>query len=370
MRVLHVLTSLNVGGIETLVCSLAAVGAAQELEMHVVVMNETFEPALMEKLQQGGARVLRMGRSPGNPLTLPWYAMKLRRAVVRIRPDVVHVHNKLGSLMATLATAGVAVPVVYTLHACRLYSASPRDRLMKAIACARTDRFTAISHAVKDDFSAAPPRPAEVAVIPNGIDLEVYAPRPWRPRPLERILCVASLKHDIKGQDILIRALRLLKVEGHPLRCDFAGTGESLGYLQALSAECGVADQVHFLGLRNDVPALLSAADLFVLPSRSEGFGIVIIEAMASAVPVIAADIDGPREIVEDGRTGLLFRQGCAEDLAAKIRLLIDDPQFGARIAEKARQASLTYSLSSTSGRFADLYRSASAPYRQPLVKG
>lgn len=357
MNIIHVLTSLNIGGLETLVCNLATVGACQpEQKICVIIINDTFEVALLEKLERSGAQVIRLGRKPGNPLSTLRYAMKLRAVIKVIKPDILHVHNNLGSLMASVATLFLSIPIVYTLHACRLYPSSPLNRLLKAIAWGATDRFIAISNAVKDDFSEGAIRSDQILVVPNGVNLDEYTPRQGGLPPPRNILCVASLKHDIKGQDILVRAISLLKKDGYPLQCDFAGEGGSQEYLQSLAQECGVADQIRFLGLRNDVPKLLAAADLFVLPSRSEGFGIVIIEAMASGVPVVVADVDGPREIVKDSRTGLFFKSGSEHDLAEKIKLIIHDSDLRIRLSQAALQASLAYSISEMYNRYFAIY--------------
>jgi glycosyltransferase involved in cell wall biosynthesis len=357
VTIVHILTSLNIGGLEILVCNLATVSASQpDHKVHVLIINDVFEGALLEKLERSGVQVIRLGRKPGNPLTILWFAMKLRAAIETIKPDILHVHNNLGSLMTSLATRFLAIPIVYTLHARRLYPPSSLNRLLKAIAWGTTARFIANSNAVKDDFSAGASRSDRIVVVPNGVKLDDYTPRQGTLPLARKILCVASLKHEIKGQDILIRAVSLLKKEGYMLQCIFAGEGESREYLQTLTKECGVADRVRFLGLRSDVPALLTAADLFVLPSRSEGFGIVIIEAMASGVPVVVADVDGPREIVEDSRTGLYFKSGSEHDLAGKIRLLIEDSDLRTRLSQAALQASEAYSINGMCNRYLAIY--------------
>ncbi len=114
-----------------------------------------------------------------------------------------------------------------------------------------------------------------------------------------RLVNVARIYPKQKGQDILIKALAICASECLDIRCDFVGSppeGDSVtvGSLKALAIAEGVADRVRFLCGRTDVREPLAEADIFVLPSRFEGFGLVLLEAMAAGLPVIAADVDGP----------------------------------------------------------------------------
>jgi glycosyltransferase involved in cell wall biosynthesis len=120
------------------------------------------------------------------------------------------------------------------------------------------------------------------------------------------------------------------------------GDGPFLPDVRRLAAEFGVEDRVHFVGNvpHRDLPAYYAACDLFVLPSvsRLEAFGIVALEAMATGKPVVVSDIPGVREVVTDGVEGLLAEPLHAEDLAAKIRSLLDDPERREQMGVRGRQ--------------------------------
>ena len=108
--------------------------------------------------------------------------------------------------------------------------------------------------------------------------------------------------------------------------------------LQHLAAAERVSNRIRFLCNRTDVQSLLDDADVFVLPSRYEGFGLALLEAMAMGLPAIAADIDGPAELLIDGANGIKFKVGSAEDLADKIVALAGQPELAARIARAAQR--------------------------------
>lgn len=180
--------------------------------------------------------------------------------------------------------------------------------------------------------------------IYNGVDVSRFAPSPSVDEPhapaldLRRDLTVLAVAHLIhqKGVDHLIRALACARNQA--LRLVIAGDGPEQANLAALAAELGVADRVELAGLRDDVPALLARADLFVHPAVwEEAFGLTIAEAMASGRAVIATRVGGIPELIEHRRTGLLVQPGNAGELARALDLLSDRPALRRQLAENAR---------------------------------
>jgi glycosyltransferase involved in cell wall biosynthesis len=121
------------------------------------------------------------------------------------------------------------------------------------------------------------------------------------------------------------------------VRLVLVGDGSERLPLEALARELDVADAVQFLGTRSDVPRLLAAADVFLLTSVSEGIPLTLIEAMAAGVPVVATDVGGVGEMVDDGVTGCLAIAGDDATLARHVRRLTDDREFRAGVVERAR---------------------------------
>ena len=138
---------------------------------------------------------------------------------------------------------------------------------------------------------------------------------PLLPRDAKVVLTLGRL-HPAKAQDTLIEALALLPENIHLL---VAGKGALEKSLKELSARLMLSDRVHFLGLRRDVPRLMARADVIVLPSRSEPLGNVILEAWQAKKPIVAADSDGPRWLIDHGKNGLLFEIDNVKDCAMQI---------------------------------------------------
>lgn len=207
---------------------------------------------------------------------------------------------------------------------------------------------------------------AKIAIIPNGIDLAAFRPR--TPRLPRTVIVVANLRPE-KRHDVLIDAAPIVLRHFPDARFQFVGDGPERARLEAHAAARGVSAAIEFAGHEPDVPARLSRADLFVLPSQSEGFPNAVIEAMASGLAVVASDLEATRELIEDGHTGLLVPAGDANALASALCRLMADEDAVERIGSSARAHVFgRYSFDRMIAAFDDLYtvqlsrRHAAAP--------
>lgn len=198
----------------------------------------------------------------------------------------------------------------------------------------------------------------EVEVIPNGVNIEEFAPSAQRNVSAFRVLFVGRLVRQ-KGVSFLLNAVAKALTE-HPswrgvLFCDIVGDGPLRGDLEKLSDDLGIRDVVRFYGWasREELPALYQQANIFVLPSFDEGMPNVILEAIASGLPVIATDIKGNEELVEGGKNGFLYRE--QEDLARLLVQMISDPARAATMGECSREKSKEYSWSSVARSYVNL---------------
>jgi glycosyltransferase involved in cell wall biosynthesis len=170
-----------------------------------------------------------------------------------------------------------------------------------------------------------------VSYIPNFVETKPAEPADRglfdTPRGEPLMLWLGRMTHS-KGPDVLIRALANVP-RAHLW---MAGHGEMHDELVALVETLGLRDRVHFLGWREDVFNLLSAADISVCASRHEALGNVILEAWAQSTPVVAARSPGPEHLIQDGRTGILVENDCPESMAAGLNRLIEDPEQAAAI--------------------------------------
>ena len=283
--------------------------------------------------------------------------------------DVVYANSQKAFVLSALATALVRRPLVWHLHDIldpAHFGAAQRG-LQIRLANARATRVVVPSTAAADAFVASGGRRDLVAVVPNGLDLDGD---PGDPAALRRslglpdgpLVGVFSRLAPWKGQHVVLEAL----ARSPGTACLVAGTalfGEDAyaNALHALAAERGLADRVHFLGQRGDVPRLMRAVDVVVHPSTApEPFGRTLVEAMLVGTPVIATDAGAAAEILDRGAAGTLVPPGDAAALADAIaRVLSAPPEIGEQVARAQATARARYGAARMQARLADLIRSA-----------
>ncbi len=208
-------------------------------------------------------------------------------------------------------------------------------RLAQRMAYRFADRVVANSHAVARGMQQQGLRLDRLVVIPNGLDVSRFRPIA-RCGGVRHVGTLARL-HPVKGLDVLVDALALLRPEAPDLEATIVGEGPERAALERRIAERGLAGRVRLAGHRDDVAAALAALDVFVLPSRSEAFPNAAIEAMASALPVIASEVGGVPELIEDGRSGLLVPPGRPDALARAILELTRRPERARAMGRRGR---------------------------------
>lgn len=275
-------------------------------------------------------------------------AIRLSTVVWREKVDVVHLHFHEPFNSFTLLSRMLPWKVFVTFHISASLSGSPGwmatlKRLRTAWLGAGVAGVFCVSHSSRRRFLANyQMKPQLVWVIHNGIALDAFGdPHPWlaegEPTPL-RVICVASLIPE-KGVEDLIQAALLLKNDGMPLEVTVVGDGPMLPQLRDMVQGSGLEGVIRFLGLRSDVPQLLSRSHVAVVPSRwDEAFGFAVAEAMAAGLPVIASEVGGIPEIVVDGETGFLVPPGSPPEIARCLRELHGDRGLAQRLGRNGRR--------------------------------
>jgi glycosyltransferase involved in cell wall biosynthesis len=242
------------------------------------------------------------------------------------------------------------------------------DKTLPAIAAQRA--AYAFAHKVVANSRAAATRlrfecipRRKIAVIPNGLELGPFTPR--APRSILRhVVMVANLRPE-KGHDVLIDAAGDVLRRFPDARFELVGAGPERSRLLARVQSSRLADAFSFVGHDENVAARLAAADIFVLPSRSEAFPNAVLEAMAAGLPIVASAIGGIPELVEDGRTGLLVPPGRPDLLARRLSELMADPALAGRLGRAAgNEARTHYSFDRMVDAFDSLYRAELARRR------
>jgi len=306
-------------------------------------------------------------------------ARQLRSHLARIlgagrRPDVLHAHFAFPMGWAAVEAARTTrVPVCLTVHGSdlnRVPLLGPRHRSAVVSALARANCVLAVSDALRRRaLELCPTAAVRVAYI--GVDLTAFSPG-CRDEARARVTSLRGVRGRIvlyvgnilasKGVTVLLDAFsRLADTTTHLV---LVGGGSLVGQLERRAVAVGAHDRVHLLGSQPHVviPDLMRAADVFVLPSYSEGLPTVCAEALACGIPVVATSVGGVPEIVRNGETGLLVKPGEAGELARTLSEVLNDPALRRRLARAGRaHVEQHFDLRLNSAALLDLYREAAA---------
>lgn len=198
----------------------------------------------------------------------------------------------------------------------------------------------------------------EIGVIYNGIDVEEFHPSPEnKDQDKFTILCVSRVTPR-KGIRFLVQAFKLLSGRYHNARLVIVGDGNEKKSLEDLVMSLDIKDKVEFAGAvpHEKVAEYYQKSDVFVLPSLNEGMSNVILEALASGIPVMATDTGGTRELLSDGVNGFIVRMRDADDLAEKIEKMILKPELQQNMGEESRKLAEQLSWEKVAGEYVDLY--------------
>lgn len=343
MKIVHCIWSFNTGGAETMLIDIANEQAKTE-EVYVLIVNDSYQQFLIDKLSSDVKVIFNKRKQNTRSL---WPLIRLNWTLMRLRPDIVHIHN--GALPKVIIPQ-VSRGLFLTVHALQI----PLDSVRRGM------RLIAISEAVREDVLRR--GNYHIVTIPNGIDVEAIEKRePHVFQGKMRIIQVARLDAEKKGQDILIDALAILKQRGlKDIEVDFIGQGDSMEALKAQAERLGISGNVHFLGLcdRNYIYSHLKEYDLMCHPSRYEGFGLTVAEGMAAMLPVLVSDEGGPYEIIEHGRLGESFKMESAEDCAEKIAYIYHHYQEALNLVQEAFESvSMHYSVKRMANDYIKYYK-------------
>lgn len=284
----------------------------------------------------------------------------------RFRADVVSAHFvSEAALYAATACAMLRIPFVVTAHGSDLFRSPSRSRHYQRVVkvvLRRAAAVTAVSHGLIDGaISMEPSISPKSQVIPNGVDVAFF--EQWKDHPplveYPYLLAIGNLR-SVKGHDILIRSLGKVISRYPQHRLVIGGAGSMYQELATLANELGIADHLVWWGRtgRSEIARLLHGCDVLVVPSRSEGFGMVVLEAYACGKPVVASRVGGLPEIVRHGETGLLVEPENVEALAEAILSLLDCPEMGAEMGGAGRRLAANYDWDTIVDQYLEMFQS------------
>jgi len=355
MRILHVITSLRAGGAEKLMVELLPCLKDKGFDVELLLFDG-IETPFRRELEAKGIKVFDFGI--GGSVYSPMRLMKLIPILKKY--DIVHTHNTAPQLFAAIGSMLRSVNLCTTEH-----NTSNRRRAWKWFApvdhwmYSRYRKIICISDKTEENLLASLKNfPTDTITVYNGILIEKYSKaQPAKepallPPDIIKIMMVAGFRYQ-KDHPTVIKALKLLPDNCHLF---LVGDGERREEYEKLTAELSLGERIHFLGVRSDVPSLLKAADICIISSHWEGFGLAAVEAMAAGKPVIATDVPGLAEVVKGA--GILVPPENPQSIAAEIHRLATDKRYYEDTVSAERARAEQYDISKMADGYARVYNS------------
>lgn len=368
MRFAHLIESDGPGGAERMLASLAT--ELQAAGSHnVVIAPAAGEGWLSDELRGTGVKVelFRLDR-PISPAFARWLTETLRRH----RVTLAHSHEFTMAVYGAWAARRAGAAHVITMHGSRYYAGRWQRRIAMRAAATLSGSIVAVSQSLARHLSQDLWLSADrIVTIPNGARHRPVAKTSLRDElrltGTDQLAVAVGNLYPVKGHAYLLEALALLAARVPRLHVAVAGRGELEEPLLARARALSVADRFHLLGLRSDIGNVLAAADVFVLPSLSEGVPLALLEAMMAAQPIVATAVGEVPTVLDGGRAGVLVPPQDAPALADALADVLADPTRAGRLgAAAAARAGEVYTLDAMIDRYVSLYAKSLVQTQSP----
>lgn len=331
IKIMQITHDLNYGGLQKLVVDISKNLDKSRYQVSVCTLRES--GSLEEELVMSGIKVIKLPSAKNGADYLSFW--KLSSILREERPDIIHTHNTQPFIEGGIAAILAKIPVhVHTDHG-RQFPDKKRYMFAEWVFSHFANQMVAVSENLKEDISKYEGiRTDKIKVILNGIDGNKYKNKIDKNKKRKElnidnrnnpILGFVGRLSPEKGLIYLIKAMKLLVKEFPNILLLIVGEGALLEELKRETKALGMEQNIRFIGPRSDINEILGILDIFVLPSLREGLPLVLLEAAAASLPIVATDVGGNRQVVKHGTNGLLVKHGDATSLYNAIKKMIMD---------------------------------------------
>ncbi|MCW8804538.1 MAG: glycosyltransferase family 4 protein [Ignavibacteriaceae bacterium] len=344
-KILYVITSLGLGGAENLLLSYLKKLDHNKYKFYVCSLRKKPDDLLIEISRYAEVTNLQISNR-FNPNVI-FYLLKLLR---QVKPDIIHTHLFQARFYTTIAHLFYKHSILIT-H--KHNNVNPRKHnvfiILEMLSIFFNKKVIAISQSVKNslikyEFVSE----KKIYVLPNGIEYQKFLKSAnssslSNNKPII-IGTVCRLERQ-KGISYLLLAMKIILAKFPHVQLEIVGDGSLLGELKHFSRKLGISNSVNFFGKFADVIPFYKKMNVFVLPSLYEGFGIVLLEAMAAGVPIVATNVDGIKEVVMDGVSGILVPPKNPEAIASAVTKIIESPHLARSLVDEGLKRSKLFDI-------------------------
>ena len=358
IKILHVITSLGLGGAEKLLLSYLKNLDKKKYSFYVCCLRDKPDDLSFEISEYAQIINLKM-KNKFNPAVI----FHLLNVIKKIQPEIIHTHLFQPRIYTTFAhllyRRGVLITHKHSI-------VNPRKHhifmLLEMVTILFNNKVIAISESVKKSLNKYEFIPkSKIFVLTNSIDCKKFNEAfKQRAYPIDKSIVIGTVGRieRVKGIKYLLLAMKIILRQYSNARLEIVGDGSELNELKLLAEKLGISNSVIFFGkLAHPIPNY-SRMDIFVLPSLLEGFGIVLLEAMAAGIPVIATNVHGIKEVVIDGKSGILIPPKNPEAIAKSVLRIIEDPRLSKDLVEEGFKRARLFDIQEHLLKLENLYNS------------
>ena len=300
MKVMHILPDIGVGGAEKFVIDLVESKVFQKMNIIIVSLYPNTSTIFSNYCKSNEINIVYLNKTIGFDLRT---VRNLRKLIKTAKPDVIHTHRYVLPYTILAMLFNKKIKVVHTIHNQAEKELSKNGiKLQRLIYFFKRIETVAISDKISDSFKILYKRKAS-AIIYNGINTKKY----WSSQSKKYDLIHVGRFSEQKNHILLLEIIEQLKIKSAELSVAFVGDGELLAEIMLIAKSKGITQNIEFLGIRKDIPALLADSKIFVLSSKWEGNPLVILEAISSGIPVVTTDVGGIPDVVTHKLNGYLY---------------------------------------------------------------
>lgn len=356
MKVAHFINSRDPGGAETLILDMCTYSNMSNVDSFVIAFPDSW---IAEQCKVQGITCIDIPKQHfWKTFALPLFVYEFSKFLKKLQIDVIHTHLYGASLRGIPAATFANIGCVCTLHDTMSIEEKPvRLRHLKRV-CGKNTQVVAISNNVKHAYlDSGGFKAQDIQVIYNGIKLNNFTRKDSNLKsklkiPADHVVLLTAgrLSHE-KGIDVLLHSLQFIKSK-IPYTLLIAGEGEERENLKQINTD----NNVVFLGYRKDIPELMSISDCYISPSRQEGLGISIQQAMAANLPVVATNVGGVSELVTHQENGILIPSETPVEMAKAITVMLTSPTSRKLYGAASRWNINTFSFDRMWSQYFNLY--------------
>lgn len=312
-------------------------------EVHVITSLDEGQP---EESYERGFYIHRLHRTRNRFISPFVFCIDIVKTVQRINPDIVHAQSLAIAVPSLITKKFYKIPYVVWGQGSDVYLPEPLTKMTSRTVMKNADSVIALTEDMKQTMWSIYDR--DIVVIPNGVELKEYT-NETSVKVIndagKRILFVGRL-HQVKGVRYLLQAMKIVHKKMHDVQLILVGDGEEREHLEFLTADLAIKECVEFAGKvpHEKVQVYMNQAEVFVLPSLSEGFPVTIIEAMACGLPIVATRVRGVSEIIEDGINGYLVDPKDPVQIARALLKILDNEYLRKEMSSNNREEAKKYS--------------------------